>query len=56
MKNYYSTDKLLKNVNVFNALQVGTGKNPTTPLHSNTKIKFFLNEKKYKNNKNRTCF
>ena len=40
MKNYYSIDRLLKNVNV---LQVGTGKNPTTPLYSETKkkLKFF---------------
>ena len=29
MKNYYSIGRLLKNVNV---LQVGTAKNPTTPL------------------------
>ena len=31
MKNYYSIDRLSKNVNV---LQVGTGKNLTTPLYS----------------------
>ena len=35
MKNFYNIDRLLKNVNV---LQVGTGKNPTTPLYSDTKI------------------
>ena len=34
MKHYYSIDRLLKNINV---LQVGTGKNPTTPLYSKTK-------------------
>ena len=33
MKNYWSIDR---NVNV---LQVGTGKNPTTPLYSDTKKK-----------------
>ena len=39
IKNYYSVDRLLKNVNV---LQVGPGKNPTTPLYSETKkVKFF---------------
>ena len=39
MKNYHSTDGLLKNVNV---LQVRTGKNPTTPLCSETKkLKIF---------------
>ena len=31
MKNYYSIDRLFKN---FNVLQVGTDKNPTTPLQS----------------------
>ena len=34
MKNYYNIGRLLKNVNV---LQVGAAKNPTTPLHSETK-------------------
>ena len=34
MENYWSIDRLLKNVNF---LQVGTGKNPTTPLYSETK-------------------
>ena len=34
MKNYYSIDKLLKNVNV---LPVGTGKYPTTSLYSDRK-------------------
>ena len=34
IKNYYSIDKLLKNVNV---LPVGTGKYPTTSLYSDTK-------------------
>ena len=54
MKNYYSIDRLLENVNV---LQVGTGKNPTTPLYSETKkSENFLNKKNHKNNKNRTCF
>ena len=39
MKNYYSIDRLLKNVNI---LQVGTGKNPNTPLYSDTKkVKVF---------------
>ena len=36
MKNYYSIDSLLKNVNV---LQVGTAKNPTSPLYSDTRKK-----------------
>ena len=36
MKKYYSIDRLLKNVNI---LQVGTGRNPTTPLYSDTKTK-----------------
>ena len=35
-KTYYSIDRLVKNVNV---LHVGTGKNPTTPLYSETKKK-----------------
>ena len=43
MKNYYSIDRLLKNVNV---LQVGTGKNPTTPLYSETKKKLKYFEQK----------
>ena len=34
MKNYCSTGRLLKYVNV---LQVGTRKNPASPLYSNTK-------------------
>ena len=39
MKNYWSIDRLLKNINV---LPVGTGKNPATPLYSDTKkVKFF---------------
>ena len=42
MENYWSIDRLLKNVNF---LQLGTGKNPTTPLYSETnKIQVFLNE------------
>ena len=46
MKNYYSIDKLLKNVNV---LQVRTDKNPTTPLYNDTKTsEKFLNEKNIK--------
>ena len=36
MKNYYNIDRLFKNVN---ALQVGTDKNPTTSLYSDTKVK-----------------
>ena len=43
MKNYYSIDTHLKNVNV---LQVETVKNPTTPLYSDTKEnENFLNKK-----------
>ena len=54
MKNYCSIEKLLKNVNV---LQVGTGKNPTSPLYSKTKkSENFLNEKNIKITKKRTCF
>ena len=34
VKNYYSIDRILKYNNVS---QVGTGKNPTTPLYSETK-------------------
>ena len=34
MKNYYSIDRLLKNVDI---LPVITGKNPRTPLYSDTK-------------------
>ena len=34
IKNCYSINRLLKNVNI---LQVGTGKNLTTPLHSDIK-------------------
>ena len=34
MENYWSIERLLKNVNF---LQLGTGKNPTTPLYSETK-------------------
>ena len=33
MKNYWIIYSLLENVNL---LQVGTGKNPTTPLYSET--------------------
>ena len=43
MKNYCRIDRLLEN---FNVLQAETGKNPTTPLHS----EHFLNEIN-KNNK-----
>ena len=50
MKNYYSIDKLLKNVNV---LPVGTGKYPTTSLYSDTKKWKFFEQKKCKNNKNK---
>ena len=54
MKNYYSIDRRLKNVTV---LQVGPGKNPITPLCSETKkSEHFLNKKKYKTNKKRTYF
>ena len=38
IKNYYSIDRLLKNVN---ALQVRTGKTPTTRLYSDTEKYFF---------------
>ena len=49
MTNYYSIDRLSKNVNV---LQVGTGNNPTTPLCSDTKkVKIFWAKKKYKKKK-----
>ena len=42
MENYWSIERLLKNVNF---LQLGTGKNPTTPLYSETKkIQVFLSE------------
>ena len=41
MKFFWSIDRLLKNVYI---LQVGTGKNPTTPLYSEAKsIGNFLN-------------
>ena len=54
MKNYYSIDSLLINVDI---LQLGTGKNPTTPLYSDTKKNENVFEReKYKNNKTRTCF
>ena len=36
MKNFWSIDRLLKDVDV---LQVGTGKNPTSLLYSETKKK-----------------
>ena len=36
MKNYYSIDRLLRNINV---LQVGTVKNSTTPLYSDSNKK-----------------
>ena len=46
MKNYYSIDRRLKNVTV---LQVGPGKNPITPLCSETKkSEHFLNKKNIK--------
>ena len=46
MKNYWSIDRLLKNVNV---LQIETGKNPTTPLYSDTKkVKIFQTKKNIK--------
>ena len=39
IKNYWSIDRLLKNINV---LQAETGKNPTTLLYSDTKkVKIF---------------
>ena len=53
MKNLWSTDRLLKNVNV---LQVGAGKNSATPLYSDTKKWKFFKLKKCKNNKMSTCF
>ena len=46
MKNYWSIDRLLKNVNV---LQIETGKNQTTPLYSDTKkVKIFQTKKTIK--------
>ena len=53
MKNYYSIDKLLKNVNV---LPVGTGKYPTTSLYSETKKWKFFEQKNVKIIKTRICF
>ena len=54
MKNYKGIDRLLKNVNV---LQVGTGKNATTPSHSETKkCEKFLNEKNMKTTKREHAF
>ena len=54
MKNYYSIDRLLKNVNV---LQVGTGKNPTTTLYIETKkSENFLNLKNIKRTKREYAF
>ena len=53
IKHYCSIDRLLKNVIV---LQVGTSKNPTALLYSDTKKGKFFERKKYKNNKKRTCF
>ena len=50
MKNYYSIDRLFKNVNV---LQVGTGKNPTTPSHSEMKK---VNKKNIKTTKREHAF
>ena len=41
MKSFYSIDRLLKNVNV---LQIGTGKNSTTPFYS----EHFLNKENIK--------
>ena len=39
VKNYYSIDRLFKNVNI---LQAAIGKNPTTPLYNDTeKVKIF---------------
>ena len=44
IKNYYSIDRLLKNVNVW---QVGRDKNPTTSLYSERKKKWeFFEQKK----------
>ena len=46
MKNYRSFDRLSKN---FNVSQVGTSKNPTTHLYSETKNRtYFLNRKNVK--------
>ena len=54
IKNYYSIDRLLKNANV---LQAGTGKNPTTPLYSDTKkSENVLNQKDIKMIKRRHAF
>ena len=53
MKNCWSIDRLSKNVNV---LQVGTGKNPTTPLYIDTKKVKIFRTKKYKNKKKEHAF
>ena len=54
MKNYWSIDRLLKNVNV---LQVGTGKNTTTPLYCETKkSEVFFNEINIKITKRENAF
>ena len=54
MKNYRSFDRLSKN---FNVSQVGTSKNPTTHLYSETKNKtYFLNRKNVKITKREHAF
>ena len=54
MKYYCSIERLLKNANV---LQVGTGKNPTSPLYSKAKkSENFLNEKNIKITKRERVF
>ena len=54
MKNYRNFDRLSKN---FNVPQVGTSKNPTTLLYSETKNrKYFLNRKNVKTTKREHAF
>ena len=54
LKNHCSTERILKNVNV---LQIGTGKNPTTPLYSDTKKReYSFNEKNIKITKREHVF
>ena len=54
MKSFYSIDRLLKNVNV---LQIGTGKNSTTPFYSETKkSENFLNKENIKITKRKHAF
>ena len=54
MINYWNIDRLLKNVNM---LQLGTGKNPTTPLYSKTKkSENFFNKENLKITKRKHAF